>query len=327
MEPETIYGEPSESPMLRKTIINVALAVASMLLVLGGFQGGHSQSRAPNAPLAEVPFEFVRNQIVVQVKIAGRGPFNMLFDTDTDPSAIDLATARELGLKLGSKGYPGTGGGTEVNLVYPVNIPHLEVGSVIAKEIFAAAIDLTKLSAKLGKPIHGVLGYSFLKDRIFQIDYPASTIRFYAESPYPGIQFQPNTVNITVVPFRYENDVLIDAVFVNGQKMRATLDTGGSNTFALTPEAVTTLGLEEEARNAQSEVSAGYNGQFESKSGTLKSVRIGKMFVDSAPVSFWPAGTGHDKKKYQLSIGNGFFKDFLLTFDFRAKIVVFEKVE
>jgi len=129
------------------------------------------------------------------------------------------------------------------------------------------------------------------------------------------------------VPFRYESDVLIDSVFVNGEKMRATLDTGGSNTFSLTPEAVATLGLEEEARNGASEVSAGYNGQFESKTGRLKSVRIGKLFIDSAPVSFWPAGSGHDKKKYQLSIGNGFFKDFIMTFDFRAKIVVFERVE
>jgi predicted aspartyl protease len=310
--------------MLRKTIINVALTVASVLLVFGCFQRGYSQSRKP---IAEVPFEFVRNQIVVQVKMAGRGPFNMLFDTDTDPSAIDLATARELELKLGTKGYPATGGGTEVNLVYAVNIPRVELGGVIAKEISAAAIDLTKLSAKLGKPIHGVLGYSFLKDRIFQIDYPASTIRFFAESPYPGLQYQPNTVNITVVPFRYDDNVLIDAVFVNGQKMRATLDTGGSNTFALTPEAVKTLGLEEDVSNAKSEVSAGYNGQYETKSGTLKSVRIGKLFVDSAPVSFWPAGSGHDNKKYQLSIGNGFLKDFLLTFDFRAKVVVFERVE
>ncbi|HSP62309.1 MAG TPA: retropepsin-like aspartic protease [Pyrinomonadaceae bacterium] len=309
--------------MFRKTIARFAIALGSLLLIFGAPRG-YSQS---HEPIAEVPFEFVRNQIIVQVRIAGKGPFNMLFDTDTDPSAIDLATARELGLKLGSKGYQGTGGGTETNLVYPTNIPGVEVGSVTAKQVFAAAIDLTKLSAKLGKPIHGVLGYSFLKDRIFQIDYPASKIRFYAESPYPGIQNSPNTVNRTVVPFGYENEVLVESVFVNGQKLRATFDTGGSNTFALTPQGITLLGLEEDARHAKAEVSAGYNGEFESKTGTLKSVRIGGLSVDSPPVSFWPAGTGHDRKKYQLSIGNGFFKDYLVTFDFRAKIVVFERVE
>jgi predicted aspartyl protease len=308
----------------KRTVNTLALALSLMLLCLGVSARGQSQTAKV---VAEVPFEFVRNQIVVQVKMAGKGPFNMLFDTDTDPSAIDLATARELGLKLGSKGYQGTGGGTETNLVYPTNIPAVDVGGVTAKEVFAAAIDLTKLSGKLGKPIHGVLGYSFLKNRIFQIDYRASKIRFYAESPYPGIQNSPNTADRTVVAFRYENEVLVDSVFVNGQKMRATLDTGGSNTFALTPEGTTMLGLEEEARNAKVEISAGYNGQFESKTGTLKSVRIGRLSVDSPTVSFWSAGTGHDKKKYQLSVGNGFFKDYLVTFDFRAKVVVFERVE
>jgi predicted aspartyl protease len=325
MESETICANLSDNHhMLSKSTVRFALSFGALLLVFGGFERASAQS---NSPLAEVPFEFVRNQIVVQVRIGGKGPFNMLFDTDTDPSAIDLGTARELGLKLGAKGYPGTGGGTETNLVYPTKVPNVDLGSVTGKEVFAAAIDLTKLSAKLGRPIHGVLGYSFLKDRIFQIDYPASKIRFYAESPYPGIRDTPNTVNRTAVPFRYENDVLIDSVFVNGQKMRATLDTGSSGTFALTPEAITMLGLEDEARDGKAEVSAGYNGEFESKSGFLKSVRIGRLYADSVPVSFWPPGTGHDNKKYQLTIGNDFFKDFLLTFDFRGKIVVFERVE
>ena len=325
MEPETIcFNRSNNHRMFRKTTVRFAMAFGAWLLIFGGFSSGYSQG---HAPVAEVPFEFLRNQIFVQVKIAGKGPFNMLFDTDTDPSAIDLATARELGLKLGSKGYQGTGGGTETNLVYPTKIPMVGLGSVTAKEVFAAAINLTKLSSKLGKPIHGVLGYSFLKDRIFQIDYAALRIRFYAETPYPGIQNSPSTINRTVVHFRYENEVQVDSVFVNGQKVRATLDTGGSNTFALTPEGITTLGLGEDARNAKAELSAGYNGEFESKTGTLESVRIGSLSVDSPAVSFWSAGTGHDKKKYQLSIGNGFFKNYLVTFDFRSKIVVFDRLE
>lgn len=40
--------------------------------------------------LIVMPFEFIRNEIVVQVKVNGKGPFNMMLDTGTDPSAIDL---------------------------------------------------------------------------------------------------------------------------------------------------------------------------------------------------------------------------------------------
>jgi hypothetical protein len=39
------------------------------------------------------------------------------------------------------------------------------------------------------------------------------------------------------------------------------------------------------------------------------------------------AGAGHDKAKFQVNIGNGFFKDYLMTFDFRGKMVVFEQPE
>jgi predicted aspartyl protease len=319
--------------MGRRTAI---LAFVFILLVTGidgRFFGGHwlgyaqkRSSKSQTAPV-EVPFEFLANQVIVEVKIAGKGPYSMLLDTDTDPSAIDLATAKELGLKLDSKTYPASGGGTETSVFQMTRLPSVELGAVSARDVVAGAIDLSKLSAKIGKPIHGVLGYSFLKDRIVQIDYPETKIRFYNESPYPGIKDAPNTVNTIAMAFRYDDGLLVDSVFINGQKLKATLDTGSSGTFALTPEAVATLGLEEEARNGEGEKSVGYNGEYESKSGVLKSVRLGRLSVESAPAAFWAAGTGHDKKNFQVNIGNGFFKDFIMTFDFHGKVVVFEKVE
>lgn len=304
----------------------IKLAVGLALVLSCAGMGISQQSKKTAAPV-EVPFEFEHNQIILQVKIAGKGPFNMLLDTDTDPSAIDAATARELGLVVGSKGSTASGGGTETNTVYPARLTTVEVGSVVARDVLAATIDLTKLSGRIGRPIHGVLGYSFLKDRIVQIDYPGSKVRFFAESPYPRIQFAPNTVNIIAFPFRYEDShVMLESVFVNNEKMKATLDTGSSGTFSLTPDAVALLGLEEQGRD-DDEDSVGYNGAFKSKIGTLKSVRMGKLSVDSAQATFWLPGTGHDHQKFQVNIGNGFFKDFMMTFDFRNKTVVFERVD
>src|SRR5439155_17725424 len=298
------------------TVLTVLLSTSFLIV----------QAQNRQAP-AEVPFEFIHNEIVVQVKIAGKGPYSMLIDTDTDPSTIDLATARELGLEQGSKSYPASGGGNDANVVTLTRLRVVELGSVTVKDLSAGTIDLAKLSAKMGRPIHGVLGYSLLRNRIIQIDYPESKIRFYAESPYPGIRNAPNTVNTIAVPFRYDEGVLIDSIFVNGQKMKATLDTGSSGTFSLTPEAIATLGLQEEALNGKGEEFVGYNGEYETKTGVLKSVRLGRLAVDSTQATFWLPGTGHDKKKFQVNIGNGFFKDFVMTFDFRGKIVVFERVD
>ena len=127
----------------------------------------------------EIPFEFYRNQIVLQVDIAGQGPFSMLLDTGTDPSAIDLATARRIGLKIKAEGHRVAGGGTEVNLGYETSLPVVQVGGLSARNISAIAIDLSKLSEQLGRAAHGVLGHSFLNGRTVQIDYPNRIIRFY----------------------------------------------------------------------------------------------------------------------------------------------------
>src|SRR5215510_9451692 len=107
----------------------IALVTVTLLLLLS-WGSGAAFAQSLRAPV-EIPFEFIHTQIVVQAKLAGKGPFNMLVDTDTDPSAIDVATARELGLQTGTKGYPATAGGTEGNVVH-VTLPTVEVGSLTA---------------------------------------------------------------------------------------------------------------------------------------------------------------------------------------------------
>jgi predicted aspartyl protease len=311
--------------MFPPKVISKCLFTFLFLLLCGGTQIALCQNRSAHSPPVEVPFEFVHNQIIVSVKIGGKGPYQMLVDTDTDPSVIDLSTAKELGLGLDSKSYSATGGGTSPQTIQLTRLPSVELGTILAKDVAAVAVDLKKVAAKLERPLHGVLGYSFLKDRIVQIDYAESKLRFFAESPYAGIQNQPNTVNKIAMPFRYDDGVIIDSVFINGQKLKAALDTGSSGTFALTPEAAAILGLDDQAQEGTAEKSVSYNGEYEGRSGVLKSVRLGRLSIESAPASFWPAGTGHDKAKFQVNIGNGFFKDYLMTFDFRGKMVVFEK--
>ncbi len=312
---------------VQQSAVRFGVAAGFALALLANLAG--ATNAQPQKPPVEVPFEFVHNQIVVQARIAGKGPFNMLIDTDTDPSAIDQKTARELGLTIGSNGAPASGSGPEANTTYPTMFPSVELGSIItANKVPAATIDMSKISARLEQPIAGVLGYSFLKDRIIQIDYGNLKLRFFAESPYPRIQMAPNTVNTIAMNFRREEGyVIIDSVFVNNEKMRATLDTGSSSSFSLTPEAVSLLHLEDDAAEGKAETSVGYNGQYERTNGILKSIRMGRYSAEGVPASFFPPKTGQDKVPWQVNIGNVFFQDFVMTFDFKSKIVVFERVD
>lgn len=284
---------------LDRRIILIILLFAPFLLRSENACGQPRQRQ----PVPEAPFELIQNQVVVQVKVAGKGPFSMLVDTGTDLSVIDSAMAREVGLATGR--------------------PVFEIGNLTVKDLTAGTLDLAKQSERLGRPIHGVLGYSFMKDRIIQIDYPASKIRFYPETPHPGILNAPNTVNRIGVTFRYDEGVIIDSVFINSQKMKAILDTGSNEMFALTPEAAAMLGVEpDEDKGSQS----GGDGVKENAMVLLKSIRLGRLALDSEPATLLPTSTAQNKK-FQVRIGNDFFKDFIMTFDFRGKIVVFERVD
>ena len=281
-----------------------------------------SSSAQVKPPVIEIPFEYYRNEIILQVKVNGKGPFNMMLDTGTDPNAIDLVTAKQLGLKLKPLGKPATGGGTEVNLPYGTELSAVEVGGLTAKDLEAVAINLSKVSDRLGKPLHGVLGHGLLHGRIVQIDYAKRVVRFYSASP---ISKAANTPARTVMSFRYVDNVLIDDVSINGKKVVGNLDTGSNGGFSLTPEAVALLGLEEEVSRAKVTTDVGYNGVAENREGKVGNVTVGGISVDAPAATFFGKGTGHDKKPWGINIGNVFLKDFILTIDYRKKLVMLER--
>jgi Aspartyl protease len=295
-----------------------------VLLTTAACAGSFAQERT-RAQVIEIPFDFYRNEIVVQVRVNGKGPFNMMVDTGTDPSAVDLVSAKELGLKLDPIGKQATGGGISVNLAYETKLPLVELGGLTAKDVAAAAIDLSKISERFGKPVHGVLGHSLLNGRIVQIDYPNHVLRFYSERPFPKAGKEPNTLKHTTLHFRYDDNILIDDVTVNGKKLVGNFDTGSNGSFQLTPAAVSYLGLEEEFERAQPSTSVGYNNVAENRQGKVDNVTVGGISVDSPAVLFFGKGTGRDKKPWGINIGNEFLKDFVVTIDYRSKLITLER--
>jgi hypothetical protein len=128
-----------------------------------------------------------------------------------------------------------------------------------------------------------------------------------------------------VLSFRYNDNVLIDEVFVNGKKVVGNLDTGSNGTFNLTPATVSYLGLEEEVNRAPTSTSVGFNGVAENREGKVANVTIGGISVDGPTVVFFSKGTGRDKKPWGINIGNVFLKDFVVTIDYRSKLITLER--
>ena len=295
-----------------------------VLALLAALACGCAVVKPPNpavfdaAASGEAPIELHRNLVFVAVMVNGKGPFNMMVDTGTTPSAIDVAAARELGLTMRRAAKDAVGGGKDAVAVHVVDPLDIKVGTIRASNVEFAATDLSGWSKGIGVPVHGVLGHSFLTGRFVQIDFPQLALRFGADARRTSAEFS--------LPFRYVRDsVLIDAVDVNDLRVTTLFDTGFNGSFAVMPAAVPALVLQAAFDKATPRASMGFRGPSTSREGVLDSVRIGTLEVKAARAIFWEKGTGHDTLDYGFTIGNGFLKDYVVTLDYPRSLVIFGK--
>jgi len=298
-----------------KQKIGVLLAL-HVILSLGWCLNVPAQGSA-GKQVFNVPFDYDHDEIILTVRVNGQGPFNMMLDLNTDPSVIDIKTARELNLKLKQYGDRKAG-------IFTTRLPEVAVGDVVAKSLEAVALDLSKFSEKLGRPLHGLLGHSFTKNRVVRIDYPAKAVLFSDGSPLPEKQ-GGTAQRVTFELKRSSNSIIIDDVYVDGKKIKATLDTGSDGSFKLTWPGVVELGLQEAALKGEPGSSVGYKGDAAFTTGKVKSIAIGSITVESPEMIYFMKGTPYDNKPWAFNIGNAFLKDFILTVDYPRKQITLER--
>lgn len=129
---------------------------------------------APSA-LAEFPFQFREGLLWVEVTTPQSAkPLNLLLDTGAEVSAVNLSTARRLGLRLADR-VRVRGVNASLTGYWPQNLAATagEVG--LPTEYLA--LDLSRLSRACERPVDGLIGADFFRDRIVQIDFAAQKVR------------------------------------------------------------------------------------------------------------------------------------------------------
>lgn len=272
--------------------------------------------------IIEISFEFVRNQIFLPVYLKEK-KFYMLLDTAVAPSAIDLTIAKKLGFALETDNASQSAGrGNNPVAVYPTKFTNLRLGGKGLNDIEAVAVDLSHLSKKIGRPIHGILGYSFFNDRIVQIDYPSRKVRLL-QVPIK-INTQNKCVETSQIPLEFvPNDTApLIKIMVNGQSVSVSVDTGSSLTLELFPEAVKQLELEQVLKEAQKGTIRGANGEAEVYTTRLDSISFGDFVLKRPLVTFADPKYLTDVRRGNL--GNGFLQNFVLTFDYKNKKITLQ---
>jgi hypothetical protein len=126
-------------------------------------------------PVDEFPFEYREGLLWVQAHVSEhREPLRFLLDTGAEVSVVNLATAKRLGLTLGPR-VSVRGVRTSMKGHWPQTI-RATANNVVLPSAYLA-LDLSQLGRACERPVDGLIGADFFRNRIVQIDFAAQKIR------------------------------------------------------------------------------------------------------------------------------------------------------
>lgn len=273
----------------------------------------------------KIPFIFLDNQILVSARINDVDG-NYFIDTGTSPSVIDHTFAKKIRLEINPEKAEGTD--AQRLVFHQTIIPWIDLGGIVIKNIDAMTVDLSGISSKLGRPLSGILGYSFLKRKPIQIDYRRREISFASTTlpVNPNASLPPNSFRMKFVG----ETPLIDTVRIHGKTTKIILDTGSSRQMILYPAGVYHLGLEKEVSTWSKERMFRYSGEKEARKGMLNHIELGNIDLGPLEVIYEPSEVLETKNTNlndlpHGSLGNALLKKFVLTLNYDTKTVIISR--
>jgi len=209
---------------------------------------GPDDARVTDRALAgAIPLELVGGLPVVRVEIEGRTGLSFLLDTGAGATVIAASLSDSLGLRTRGIVEARGGGGSEAATF--VDVPSLTLPGVEVDTQIIVALPLETLSAALGRPVHGILGWDFLSRFVVEIDYPGLRV---AVSPAGDYEPPPGA---TRIPLRLEANVPRIGGVIDGRAGSLLLDTGNASTLFLHAAFAREADLIEEAEETELRIS------------------------------------------------------------------------
>jgi len=275
-----------------------------------------------------VPFDFSRSAIGLDVIVKGQ-PLYMILDTGVDPSAIDTRRADALDLPVDRHAggeASGEGDATQAQ-IYPATIDGLSIRGQTFHAIDAAAMDMSTLSARYGRPLDGVLGFSFLADKIVLIDYPHSTFSILpsAADAVPLVRMCTRHFSVPLRSFEGDQIPIIPDFRFGTATAPISLDTGSSKGITLYQGAFDLPGLRAALTEKGEVVATGARGNTTMKTSVLNApVGFGPFQLPAGQIVTASAQPGSAATRL-ANVGNPVFAAMKLKMllDYRARQMTF----
>ncbi|HJP90595.1 MAG TPA: retropepsin-like aspartic protease [Pyrinomonadaceae bacterium] len=293
------------------------------LLIMLATQSIPAQQSKP--AVSEVPFSFKKGFVIVEAKIKGNVPVNVILATGTENSVTDPSFLKKYDL---SAGYAGEGPVTGRNdkTYYFAIVKDVSVGATKSSAMRMRFGSLSDVSNAVGQEIFATLGADFFRDQAVQFDFKNKVIRFFDKTPPELVDNKNpsfNAAKTTVLQMApkpsnpFQATILVPVVkdvLLNGQKVNLLMDTGVATSIALSSSTAkkVALALPDE------------NGPPREGKVTL---RLESYELTDLPIWIFAKGTSADQKlsQYGAVAGSAFLQNFVVTFDYKKSVVVLER--
>ncbi|MDP3467142.1 MAG: aspartyl protease family protein [Daejeonella sp.] len=228
----------------------------------------------------------IKNQMVIQLHINGKGPFNFILDTGvglvliSDPKLVDSVSFQN----LRSIYITGFGEGEKLSALIAPSID-IRIGNTFATNISAAILkkDIFELSNYVGIPIHGLIGYEFFHSFVVRLNFSSSTITV----------FQPQKTYIpkrgSRIPLSIEERkpyITTNIQLKSGKKLpvKLVIDTGAGHAISL--ETIDGVPFELPDERIRGNLGVGLTGPIDGYIGRIASLQLGKYTLNNVIAAF-----------------------------------------
>ena len=203
----------------------LCLAVASTLLLLLPLVvplAARGEEKKEQQPVT-VPFELLKSQhMTIQVKINGKGPFRLIFDTGAPVTLINNKIAKAAGVfpkdfKAPLFAFFGSMGQFKIKTMEVGDLKVADVNTMVMDHPTVAAI-----SDVLG-PIDGIVGFNFFAKFRMTLDYQAKTMTFVPTTFQPQDMME-NLMKIIMAGQLQENKKVLAPGGLVGMKVSKDKD-------------------------------------------------------------------------------------------------------